>query len=103
MVQSMGMIVTNIRLLSLFAREHASGRKSLLTWQRITEESTWKNKMDILHSFRDAKMIKNNRARFEIQHNKYRLIAEVDYADGIVEIRFIGTHSEYDKINPSTI
>lgn len=59
--------------------------------------------MDILHSFRDAKMIKNNRARFEIQHNKYRLIAEVHYADGIVEIRFIGTHSEHDKINPSTI
>lgn len=97
------MIVSNIRLLSFFARNHASTRKSLLTWERIVEESTWKNKMDVLRSFRDAKMIKNNRARFEIQHNKYRLIAEVDYADGIVEIRFIGTHSEYDKINPSTI
>lgn len=97
------MIVSNIRLLSIFARNHASTRKSLLTWERIVEESTWKNKMDVLRSFRDAKMIKNNRARFEIQHNKYRLIAEVDYADGIVEIRFIGTHSEYDKINPSTI
>ena len=97
------MIVSNIKLLSLFARDHATTRKSLLTWQRIVEESTWKNKMDILHSFRDAKIIKNNRARFEIQHNKYRLIAEVDYSDGVVEIRFIGTHSEYDKIDPSTI
>lgn len=97
------MIVTNIRLLFLFAREHASAQKSLLTWQRITEEATWKNKMDILNSFRDAKMIKNNRARFEIQHNKYRLIAEVLYDKGIVEIRFIGTHPQYDKIDPSTI
>lgn len=97
------MIVSNIRLLFLFARGHASARKSLSTWQQIVEESTWKNKMDVLRSFRDAKMIKSNRARFEIQHNKYRLIAEVFYDKGVVEIRFIGTHSEYDKIDPSTI
>ena len=97
------MIVSNIRLLALFAREHASTRKSLLTWQRIVEESTWKNKMDVLRSFPDAKMIKNNRARFEIQHNKYRLIAEVLYDKGIVKIRFIGSHSQYDRIDPSTL
>ena len=97
------MVVSNIKLLSLFARDHATTRKSLLIWQRIAEESVWINKMDVLRSFPDAKMIKNNRARFEIQHNKYRLIAEVLYDKGIVEVRFIGTHSEYDRINPSTI
>lgn len=97
------MIVANIKLLSLFARDHATTRKSLLTWQRIVEESTWKNKMDVLRSFPDAKMIKNNRARFEIQHNKYRLIAEVLYDKGVAEVRFIGTHSEYDRIDPAII
>lgn len=97
------MIVANSKLLSLFARDHATTRKSLLTWQRIVEESTWKNKMDVLRSFPDAKMIKNNRARFEIQHNKYRLIAEVLYDKGVAEVRFIGTHSEYDRIDPAII
>jgi mRNA interferase HigB len=48
-------------------------------------------------------MIKNNRARFEIVHNKYRMVAEVYYGQNRVDIRFIGTHSEYDQINASTI
>ena len=48
-------------------------------------------------------MIRNNRARFEIVHNTYRLIAHIHYEEQFTEIRFIGTHTEYDRIDPETI
>jgi mRNA interferase HigB len=64
----------------------------LAVWKLITEKSNWKNKHDVLRDFPKAKMIKNNRARFEITHNTFRLIAHIDYENKLVEIRFIGTH-----------
>jgi mRNA interferase HigB len=97
------MVLVYSRLLDRFLKDHASARKSVAAWKRGVEESAWKKKQDVLLSFPNAKMIKNNRARFEIQHNTYRLIAEILYNDGLVAIRFIGTHSDYDRIDPTTI
>jgi mRNA interferase HigB len=97
------MIIINLRLLDVFAKKHADARKSLAVWKMVTEQAAWKKRQDVLNSFPNAKMLANNRARFEIMHNKYRLIAEVFYDDKYVEIRFIGTHSDYDKIDPTTI
>lgn len=90
-------------LLEKFARQHANARKSLATWRKAVEDACWKKNQDVLKDFPNAKLLPNKRARFEIVHNTYRLVAELDYDDGLLDIRFIGTHNEYDKIDATTI
>jgi mRNA interferase HigB len=97
------MLIIYLKKINDFGKKHANARKSLAAWKLVVEEAKWKKKQDVLADFPRAKMIQNNRARFEIVHNIFRLIAHIHYEDSIVEIRFIGTHSEYDKIDPATI
>jgi mRNA interferase HigB len=97
------MLIIFLKRLNDFGKSHANARKSLAVWKLVVEEADWKNKQDVLKDFPKAKMIQNNRAWFEIVHNTFRLIAHIYYDDKIVEIRFIGTHNEYDRIDPATI
>lgn len=97
------MLIVYLNKLTEFSKKHAHARKSLSVWKTVVEHAVWEKKQDVLNDFPNAKMIKNNRARFEILHNTYRLIVEIDYSDRIVEIRFIGIHTQYDRIDPSNI
>lgn len=45
----------------------------------------------------------DNRAIFDIGGNKYRLVVHVSYRFNRVLVKFIGTHAEYDRIDPETV
>jgi mRNA interferase HigB len=40
---------------------------------------------------------------FNIKANDYRLIVAVRYENGVVMIRFFGSHAEYDKVDAETV
>jgi mRNA interferase HigB len=97
------MKLINTLILQDFSKKHPDAQKSVSTWKKVTESAAWKNRQDLVNDFPNAKIIAGNRARFEIRHNFYRLIAEILYDDQIVVVRFIGTHAAYDKVDAATV
>lgn len=93
------MEIVYLRKLQDFAKLHADAMDSILTFKYVVEKANWKSSLDVLEDFPKAKILNASRARFKIRGNKYRVIVVIDYRNGRVTIRYIGTHTEYDKIN----
>lgn len=64
---------------------------------------SWSGPSDVKQRFSTASFIAGDRIVFNIKGNSYRLIVAVKYAAGIVFIRFVGTHAQYDRINAAEV
>jgi mRNA interferase HigB len=56
---------------------------------------------EIKRNYPSASFLEDNRVVFNIKGNNYRLAAGFKFYYGIVWIRFVGIHSQYDKIDAS--
>lgn len=99
----MSMRVISVKRLKDFWAKHPSSRSQLEVWYAEVKKSKWRSPGDIIKRYKTASELKNNRVVFRIKGNEYRLVAAIRYDMQIVFVRFIGTHSEYDKINAEEI
>jgi mRNA interferase HigB len=53
--------------------------------------------------YNTADFVGDNRVIFNIGGNKFQLIVHVSYEYRPVLIKFVGTHADYDRIDPETV
>jgi len=83
--------------------EFADSEASLRSWYHEAKSAVWLSPNELKLQYKNASIIGNGRVVFNIKGNIYRLIVAIDFEFGIIFIRFIGTHEQYDKINAKTI
>ena len=83
--------------------QHNNSKSALESWYNEARKATWNSPADVKKEYPDASIITNNRIIFNIKRNHYRLIVQINYKYGLIWVRFIGTHAEYDKIDAKTI
>jgi mRNA interferase HigB len=96
-------VVSKATLREFWSR-HPQARRPLETWFADVRHATWDGPVDVKRDFgATVDFIADNRVIFDIGGNKYRLVAHIAYTFKRVLVKFVGTHSEYDRINPETI
>lgn len=105
------MIVVDVaRIDELVRREKrvrpAMGRtleRRVRAWKAEVERAHWRHAKNVKDVFGSADPIGGNRIVFDVCGNSYRFVVHVNYAEGVVRVRFAGTHGEYDDIDALTV
>ena len=97
------MRIISKKILKAFYQKESMAESSLLSWIAAIEEAQFTNHNELKAQFRSASIIDDKRVIFNIHGNKYRLIIKIEYEFDLVFITWIGTHSQYDKIDATTI
>src|SRR5208283_5298028 len=95
-------ILSSVRVISRkklkeFWERHLDVRQPLQAWYDDAKRSIWRSPADIKTVYR------NDRFVFNLKGGSYRLVVAMRYEYGIVFMRFVGTHQEYDRIDAANV
>ena len=82
---------------------YVDAKGPLLAWHKFVLKADWSSPAEIKAGLRNASILQDGRVIFNIAGNKYRLVAWINYPYRVVYVRFVGTHEQYDAIDPQTI
>lgn len=92
------------RVLREFWKANPHAERPLSAWYKLVSKANWTKPADVKTTFgTKVDFVGDNRIIFDIGGNKYRLVVRVAYPFKRVLIKFVGTHEEYDQINPETV
>jgi mRNA-degrading endonuclease HigB of HigAB toxin-antitoxin module len=74
-----------------------------MTVEELRKVKRWKTPQDVKKAHPKASILKGGRVVFNIKANDYRLIVVVQYENGVMMIRFFGSHEEYDLVDAETV
>jgi mRNA interferase HigB len=92
------------RTLAEFWQRYPQAEMPLKVWFAIVSRASWTGPADVKRLFgTNVDFVADNRVIFDLGGNKFRLVARVSYEFGRVLVKFVGTHKEYDRIDPETV
>jgi len=86
-----------------YIKKHPGAKNALSEWYAELIKSDFKNFNELKKVYGNASLVGDDRVVFNIKGNGYRLVVRIVFEYHAMQIKWFGTHKEYDKINVSTI
>jgi len=95
------MRVISLKPLRAFWDCHGDAESPLREWYKTARNATWSSLQDVWQTYPQADGVETKNSGtltvFNIGGNKYRLVARIRYEHGLVNVRHVLTHKEYDE------
>ena len=76
---------------------------ALQEWYYELLNSKFRNFNELKKVYGNASIVSDDRVIFNIVGNKYRLVVRIVFEYKVIQIKWFGTHKEYDKIDVTTV
>ncbi|MGA2984281.1 MAG: type II toxin-antitoxin system HigB family toxin [Terriglobia bacterium] len=84
-------------------KDYRAVKAALDAWFHEAKQAEWKKPADVKAYYGNASIVGADRVVFNIKGNDYRLVTAIDYLRGIVFIKWLGNHNDYDRIDVRTV
>ncbi len=97
------MRIISVKTLKIFWEIYPDSKAGLNDWYKKMKKGEYQTPNEVIMDYKNADYVGNTRIIFNIAKNKFRLIVAFRYDKQIFWIKFIGTHKEYDNIDPKIV
>lgn len=86
-----------------YCKKYPAAATALQEWYHELVNGDFKNFNELKKVYGNASLVADDRVVFNIMGNKYRLVVRIVFEFKAIQIKWFGTHAEYDKINVTTV
>jgi len=97
------MNIRSRKSLVAFWSKHPAAKASLSAWYDHVAKAEWASPQEVRADFNSADFVSDSRVIFNVGGNNYRIVARISYTFKNLMIKFVGTHKEYNDIDPNTV
>jgi mRNA interferase HigB len=95
--------VINRKTLLAYTDEYPKAKNALLEWYYEFLNADFKNFQELKSIYKNASLVGDDRVVINIMGNNYRLVIRVVFIYKVIQIKWFGSHKEYDKIDVTAI
>jgi mRNA interferase HigB len=96
-------IIARKTLRDFWESGHSDAAESLKAWFAEASRAGWRSMADVKRRYPHASVLDSERVVLNIGGNKYRLVVKIWFPGQTVWVKFVGTHAQYDRLDPKRL